>query len=417
VIGAGLAGLTSAWQVAKRGKRVKVISKGWGATHWHAGCVDVLGYQAGAGLQPVENLHQAVDILIEQNPHHPYALAGEQGIKLSLEALKDEFKECGYPLHGSLESNWLLPTALGSFRPTCLAPETMIAGDIHQPGALLIIGFEGFLDFYPDLIAHNLEIQGISAFSHLISLKTLQSRRMVTSRGLANWFETPDFRNEVAQAIKSQTMHINWQKIHRIGVPAVLGINNSLEIKSDLERQLGLPIFEIPTLPPSIPGIRLHNILMKSIQKNGGQVFEGMQVVGYTSSGNTISSVLSESASRRIHHLASHYILASGGVLGGGIQVDSNHHSKEVIFNLPVQAPTEPLDWFNPEFLGETGHPYFQGGIQVDHQFKPFNYNNRAQFENLHAIGELLAHCDSLQERSLEGIALVSGFMVGKQIP
>ena len=44
VLGAGLAGLTAAWQASIQGKKVRLLTKGWGATHWHAGCVDVLGY-------------------------------------------------------------------------------------------------------------------------------------------------------------------------------------------------------------------------------------------------------------------------------------------------------------------------------------------------------------------------------------
>jgi glycerol-3-phosphate dehydrogenase len=416
VIGAGLAGLTAAWQASQRGKRVKVISKGWGATHWHAGCIDVLGYQLLTGLRPIENLRQAVDTLIEQNPNHPYALAGAQSLNLALEALKAEFSNHGYPLRGSLEKNWLLPTALGSIRPSCLAPETMIAGDVRQQDAMLIIGFNGFLDFYPNLIADNLQAQGVPAFSLTIDLKTLQTRRFVNSRVLANLFEITEFRNEVAQAIKAQTKIIDRQKIRRIGFPAVLGIQNPLEIKSDLENQLGMHIFEIPTLPPSIPGIRLCNTLIKAIQKNGGHVYDGMQVSGYSTTGNTISCVYSEAASRQKLHPANHYVLATGGILGGGIYMDNNHHSNEVIFNLPVDIPEEFLQWFNPEFLGETGHPYFQGGIQVNHEFNPTNQNGQVPFKNLFAIGELLAYCDSLQERSLEGIALVSGFSVGTQL-
>ncbi|RME63159.1 MAG: glycerol-3-phosphate dehydrogenase subunit GlpB, partial [Caldilineae bacterium] len=48
----------AAARAAARGLRVKVIAKGMGATHWHAGTVDVLGYD-GAG-RPV---HRPFDSL------------------------------------------------------------------------------------------------------------------------------------------------------------------------------------------------------------------------------------------------------------------------------------------------------------------------------------------------------------------
>jgi NADPH-dependent 2,4-dienoyl-CoA reductase/sulfur reductase-like enzyme len=43
VIGAGIAGLTAAWQAVARGRKVRLVAKGWGASHWHSGCIDVLG--------------------------------------------------------------------------------------------------------------------------------------------------------------------------------------------------------------------------------------------------------------------------------------------------------------------------------------------------------------------------------------
>jgi glycerol-3-phosphate dehydrogenase len=44
VIGGGLSGLMTAWQTARSGQRISLITKGWGSTHWQTGCVDVLGY-------------------------------------------------------------------------------------------------------------------------------------------------------------------------------------------------------------------------------------------------------------------------------------------------------------------------------------------------------------------------------------
>ena len=53
VVGAGLAGLTAVWQLATQQKKVRLVSKGWGVTHWHSGCIDVLGYYPVDDPEPV----------------------------------------------------------------------------------------------------------------------------------------------------------------------------------------------------------------------------------------------------------------------------------------------------------------------------------------------------------------------------
>ena len=92
---------------------------------------------------------QALQELIDSIPQHPYPIAGLEMIRESLEALKRYVQEAGYPLEGSLERNWLLPSALGAARPTCLAPRTMIAGDLRDMSPVLVVGFRHYQDFYP----------------------------------------------------------------------------------------------------------------------------------------------------------------------------------------------------------------------------------------------------------------------------
>ncbi|MGH8874273.1 MAG: FAD-dependent oxidoreductase, partial [Acidimicrobiia bacterium] len=158
VIGAGMAGLVAAWQAATAGARTRVVSAGWGALYWHAGCIDVLGYHPPD--QPVESPAEALGRL---EPAHPYTRAGREALEQALSALAELCTRAGYPLEGSLERNWLLPSALGAARPTCLAPATMTAGDLRRRGAMVLVGFRGFADFHPGLIAANLAERGVPA--------------------------------------------------------------------------------------------------------------------------------------------------------------------------------------------------------------------------------------------------------------
>lgn len=409
VIGAGLAGLVAGWQAASRGRATRVIAKGWGITHWHAGCLDVLGYYPTDSQEAVASPLEAVARLIQDNPQHPYAAVGLEVLHEAVGAFQQLCTEAGYPMHGKLERNWLLPSAVGARRPTCLAPETMVAGDLSHREPMLIVGFEPFRDFYAELIADNLNAQGHLARGLTLDTPSLNQRRMLTSVILANMFEKVEVRTEIAELIRPRLSGAT-----RVGFPAVLGMHKALEVKRDLEQLLGVPVFEIPSLPPSVPGIRLHRILVAAIERAGGRVFEGMQVVSAETEGRRVSGVWSEAAARQRLHRATRFVLATGGILGGGIVADFDGKVRDVIFDLPVSAPPDRASWFRRDFLDPAGHPIYRSGLTVNRHLQPVNGDGQAVYDNLLAAGATLGHCDVLRERSLEGVAVATGYLAGK---
>ena len=410
VIGAGLAGLTAAWQAAVRGKKVKVLAKGWGATHWHSGCIDLLGYWPLEADTAVTNPLQTIEQLVKERPQHPYALAGLDNITAAVSAFQALCADAGYPLAGSPEQNWLLPTAVGTFRPTCLAPQTMTAGDLSSDAPMLLVGFVQFVDFYPRLAADNLTQQGVPAAHVTLDLPSLARQRRLTSVVLARMMEQETFRQEVAQALKPKL-----GQAARVGFPAVLGLREATAVWQAMSELLERPVFEIPTLPPSVAGMRLHHILTEAIQAQGGRVFDGMEAVGAEKDGGQVTAVLTESAARNRAHRAQNYVLSTGGILGGGIYASYESGVQEQVFDLPVNAPDNHLDWFHTDFMDRRGHPIYQTGVSVNAQFQPVNGGERPLFSNLFAAGTTLAHCEPIRERSFEGIALVTGYVVGNR--
>jgi glycerol-3-phosphate dehydrogenase len=415
VIGAGLAGLTTAWLAADYGLRVRLISKGWGALYWHSGCIDVLGYYPADNKAEVEAPGTTLNQLIRSTPNHPYALAGKRTIHDAIESLQILCASAGYPLLGSLEHNWRLPSALGTARPTCLAPETMVAGDLSRSEPALIVGFEGFQDFYPEWIAANLERYGIPASGLALDLPSLKEHSFISGRVLAELFEGDEFQAEVITAINNRLASIQPQP-RRIGFPAVLGLARASQILRNLQNSLGSPVFEIPTLPPSIPGMRLQQLLVAAIEKMGGRVFEGMQVNGIETDGNgRLRLVWSEAAARRKPHPAKAYILATGGMLGGGLKARYEGKIEEVVCDLPVSAPMNRNEWLKPRFLDAGAHPIYQAGLAVNRQFQPIDVDGKVIYDNLYAAGgNLQNENDCLRERSLDGVALVTGAAVAK---
>lgn len=409
VVGAGLAGLVAAYTAAKAGLRVKLIAKGLGALHWGAGTVDVLGYYPNAST-PVERPFETVQALALARPRHPYALLEGTGLAESLQAFLVLTREIGLPYGGQGRKNpvpspdgenlWL-SSPLGVARPTLLAPWGQLVGDLHSSQPMLIVGFRGMRDFFPTLIADNLAKQGHQARAVSLPLDFVTERPYTNSVQLARELENPSHRSRLGTELRRLV-----QAGERIGLPAILGIDEHESVMEELQACVGAAIFEIPTLPPSVPGVRLSTALWRQLQRLGVDVERNMNVIGFHVEDRRLVWVETETSSRPIKHRADTFLLATGGVLGGGINTDHRGRAWEVVLDLPLALPAQRSGWLRPEFLGPQGHPIFSSGVPVDGHFQPVGTDGLPMYANLYAVGGLLAHADPIRERSMEGIAI-----------
>jgi glycerol-3-phosphate dehydrogenase subunit B len=412
VIGAGLSGLMAAHTAVNAGFKVKVIARGLGALHWSAGTVDLLGYTAAdprtAVKQPLETIRQ----LAETEPGHPYSLIGQAKLARFLDDFVALTHTMGLPYGGAASAghNLLLPSPAGAARPTYLAPQAQLAGDLSRPEPMLIVGFEGLRDFYPQLIADNLQRQGYRARAAFLPFNVASMRRDANMVHLAAGFDEVERRRLLARALKQLV-----RPGERIGLPAMLGLHHHTDVMTELAAATGAPIFEVPTLPPSVPGVRLFLALQRRLRDAGVPVEAGMEVINAstvasgTGDGRRVEWVESETSSRPLRHRADYFVLASGGILGGGFDSDSNGRVWETIFNLPVTAPQRRSQWFHSRFLAPEGHAVFRGGVAVDGRFRPLTETGACLYDNLLVAGNLLAHSDPVPERSLEGVAIATG--------
>lgn len=412
VIGGGLAGLAAAVTLAEAGRPVTVLAKGMGgSTHWSSGCIDVLGVYPVGATALVENPLAAVRALVADNPRHPYALAGEDALRAGLDLVRRVAADGGLPYEGTIEHNWRLPSPVGAPRPTCLAPATMVAGDLRDPSPMLIVGFHPLRDFYPALVAANLTAQGVAARAAFADVPTLTQRLDLMPVRLARLFEDPAFREQVVERVRPEL-----GDARRVGFPAVLGLDRPAEVVAHLRQALGVPVFEIPTLPPSVPGIRLHNAFQRALERQRGRFLVGAEAVGAATDDGRVLSVETEVAARTMTHRGRDFVLATGGLLGGGVRTDYKGGVREVIFNLPVEAPAERQAWFEPELLAPQGHAIWRAGLVVDEQMRPLAPDGAPVYTNLRAAGLALAHADPLREKSLEGVSIATGVRAARGV-
>ncbi len=402
VIGAGLAGLTAAVHAVKAGASVRLIAQGWGqqlvAPGWISVCdradddviAEVRGYAA---------LH----------PEHPYALAGADGMVDCVERFRAFTKEIDLPYGVRLRDghNLRLMTLLGAIQTPLLAPRSIADGDLTNfNGEVLLVGFTNWRDFYPELAVSHLAEQGIRARAISIDAPGAAQSWDLWPGEIARHLDDPGKRRAVIQQIKP---HVRTAE--KIGFPAVLGLDRHSEVLDDFSRQLERPCFEIPTLPPSVPGTRLSNRIRRWLLRQRVRVQIGHPVVRGIVDRDRCLGVDVGALGHTNPFYADQFILATGGLYNGGIQSDESGSLWEPIFDLPVQGPSGEgrTGWYHDNLLIHRGHPIHRvAGLCVNKQMQPLGPDHAPVLTNVYAVGHMLAGFNPLTDGCAEGIALAS---------
>ncbi|MGQ9695001.1 MAG: anaerobic glycerol-3-phosphate dehydrogenase subunit GlpB [Thermodesulfobacteriota bacterium] len=410
VIGAGLAGLIAAEVAQSRGARVLVLARGMGSLPLTTACLDALGYFPPVSREVVNSPASILPKLIAAYPRHPYALVGLSKMAEAFSYFQKLTQKIGLPYIGSLNSNFLLPTPLGTFRPTCLVPETMVAGDLTLPEPVLLLGFSGLKDFSPYLVMAQLnqlkEQQKIAAYFRAEILEMIDGGG--NSQHLAAALDKENFRKELIPKIK-----LHLKPAEKLALPAVMGLNFSSETLADLQDQLQTKVFEIPLPPPSVPGLRLQNKLRIHLQNSGVRIIIGLRTLLPQKEGDCLKGFVLGDSKYSPAYTASSFILATGKFVGGGLEA-TPEKIRETLLNLPLSYPEKRKEWFNKNLLGLSGQPFNRIGITVDKNLQPVNADGKVVYKNLFAAGGIIGHSDSMAEKSGGGIALATGYLAGE---
>jgi glycerol-3-phosphate dehydrogenase subunit B len=362
--------------------------------------IDVLGLPALSGPKGME-MRDALSGWIKGHPEHPYSKVGSERMEEALTSFLSLFPP-PYSFHTVGRMNCLLPTGAGTLRPTYLVPTTMIEAASLNGGHTLIAGFEGFKDFYTHYVADQLECRGISL---RLPDPFYQER---TATALARLMEKQSFRENIGREIRKQL-----QGETRVGFPALLGMHDPVQVKEELEEMMGTKVFEIPILPPSIPGKRIFD-RFKAWLLQKGVTF----LLGYPVS----RTILKEKRCQAIEVLhppvitsysADRFILATGRFMGGGLKADVER-ILEPIFNLPVHQPPSREGWFGNSFFSDLPHPIHQAGVLANASLQPVSEGGDVILENVWVAGSILAHHHCIEEKSREGIEISTGYMAAK---
>lgn len=409
IIGGGLSGLISGIYLSQRGQRCVIISSGQSALHFSSGSFDLLNnLPDGTSVQkPLD----AISELVKQAPTHPYAKLGETKFKELAQQAEEFFKNAGISTQGNHEENHYRVTPMGTLKPTWLTLKNLLISEnekclpIQHPG---IFNITGFLDFYTRFIADEFLKMGAKCSIHSINFPALENLRKnpteMRSVNIARVFDKQENIKELARILKAESGDCD-----SIILPAITGLNRE-DVVDYLRKEINKPIYLLPTLPPSVPGIHTQQKLRSVFQQNGGIFMLGDNVLRADIKGNRISQIYSFNHGD-IPFVGQNFILATGSYFSQGL-IASTEKIYEPIFDLDVTFTPNRTQWYNSDVFDT--QPYQSFGIKTDSTFRCTREGKI--FENLYAAGAILEGFNPLKEGCGAGVSILSAMYIAEQI-
>ena len=406
VIGNGMAGMAAALFGANRG--VSIVQVGvTGEIIFASGLLDLLGVHPVEKRKVWQDPWAGIETLAHETPKHPYARLKRREIEAAFHELLSFLKEAGLPYGRRKRQNSEMIMPLGTTKLTYCAPQSMWGGvkALEERHPCLLIDFYGLSDFSATQIAETLKDRWPDLRSARITFPgNDQTRELFTGELMAQAMESSENREKLAQAVRPLV-----GDAQSIGIPAIFGMNRTNEIIAELEKHIGVPMFEIPTLPVSIPGLRLNDTFARELSNKGVRRFSQKRVLKAhrEPKGDFILEIGNNRVEKSVR--ANGVILASGRFWGRGLMAD-RRRVREAIFDLPVHLPENRSEWHHKDFLDLRGHPVNRAGLEIDDLFRPLDSSGDPAFERLFAAGSILAHQDWMRMKCGSGLAISSAY-------
>ncbi|EMH4162704.1 glycerol-3-phosphate dehydrogenase subunit GlpB [Pluralibacter gergoviae] len=401
IVGGGLAGLLCGIALTQQGLRCAIISRGQSGLHFSSGSLDLLDAACP------DELAAGLSVLEKQHPQHPYSLIGaEQVIEYARQAEK-LLASCGIGMQGGTDRLHARVTPLGSLKNAWLSPEEAPVGPVAGQ-RIAVVGISGFPDFQAHLAAPALRQAGALADAMEIELPQLDGLRDNASEFRSvNIARLLDEKSQWAPLLAA--LQPIAARYDRVLFPACLGLQNQ-QLWRWLNEQLPCPLELLPTMPPSVPGIRMHAALQRNFIKLGGTWLAGDEVSHITCDGARVASV-----STRNHGdvpLQTRFaVLASGSFFSGGL-VAGRSDVREPVFNLDVTPLPARSGWYNADFFDT--QPWQQCGVKTDGSLRGRRDNQ--PIDNLYAIGGVLGGFDAITQGCGGGVSAVTALHAARQI-
>lgn len=402
VVGTGLAGIAATVFALNRGIDCSLAGN-TGALAYTTGYLDLLGYDGERFLHsPWESIGTA-GAAGTIGANHPLAKIEPAAMREAFTEFTDSIDNLGLGYTAPGDTNLLAFTPAGTIKPTLCVPKTMEKGvqALAATPPCLIVGFRGLKGFSAHQIVANLRHRWPALRATTLDFPDHPGGELyaeVAARSL----EVAANRERLARVLRD----IAGEATH-IGLPALLGMHNPDVVLSALEQLTGLSLFEIPTMPPSVPGIRLREAVEQKLPARGATLIPQQKVKQINFGEKTVQLRLADSYGP-IAISARTVLLATGRFLSGGLTAHFDHISEPLV-GLPVAQPDSRSEWYQEEYLDSRGHAIHLAGVETDADLRPLA-DGKLFDPRLYAAGIVLAHQDWIRQRCGAGVAIATAW-------
>lgn len=403
VIGSGLAGCSASIFALNQG--ISTAQTGnTGAIAYTTGYLDLLGNLPGETPTKLENPWEGIEKLQEQQPKNPLCRVSREEVEEAFDQVVSFISEAGIIYTRPDGTNKTAITPAGTSKPTYSVPGTMVAGveAFQAKSKCIIIDFRGLRGFSSREVVANLQNDWPTLTAGRVAFPDMESGE-IYPEVMARALEVPAVQEQLAEAVKEILGDADV-----VGMPAILGMHNPDEVMNRLSGLIGKPLFEIPTMPPSVPGIRLREMFEQVFPQRGITLIPQQKVKKVAFNSDAVELHLVDNYGPiRISSQA--VLLASGRFLSGGLEAGIEG-IREPLLGLHISQPDTRNDWYREKYMDSRGHDIHYSGIEVDDQFRPLTAEGNVVDPRLFAAGIVLAHQDWIRGRCGAGVAIATAF-------
>jgi glycerol-3-phosphate dehydrogenase subunit B len=417
VVGGGMAGVTAALVAREAGARVVLVRKAPGSTGLSGGAVSVAQDPASLPDTPFAARSGVVESarrIAATRPGHPYRVLRERLDRLwnAVEFATGQLSSVLAPPSG--RNRWLL-TPFGHAHAAAACARTMEAGDLAEiRGTLVVCGFQGHLGWDPGLVASGAErVRALGApatHAVLLDLFRWEDGALARPFDLARMLDAPGAAEEAGRMLRKMLPRGAAAAVF----PPVLGLEPGTRIPDRIAAAAGIPVAEMLSDVPSVPGLRLHRAIEARLAAAGVDVLQG-EIRG--ASGPDVPAAV---GGREV--VARSWVLASGRFVGGGIE--RRGALVESVLGLPVLASEGPFADPSVRFAGRPSasltlrdsrspQPLLAAGLRVDEELHPLDAEGRPIHERVFAAGAVVGGHDPASDGTGMGVAMFTGWIAG----